>query len=425
MIINDNFNLNYLHLPLMKGIYWISFFIVCLVAVCGCSQNSFQSTNVNTYESPTLGFRIIYPQEFVISSEPDYITITSPNDRNPLLVFVSTFESKDNLNTMTQEFKRLERQASDNFNLIDENVRQINGEQATVHMYTKTPSTPREKETYSENSVLQTTVIITIHENRGYRLVFTAAHTDADKWAIVQSMINSFEFRTMPRARNYYNSDLSIDEYEATFTMDGTLIEKYSYNIPKPFIYRMLYRNWGAPVSVENLDQPNIEYISIEKPSASIGYIKDYKGNVVLEDSDIDSVKEFININAKNNEIGVYKPDFFSQGIHSIEYKYKLHPPVEYDENLAHINIRLKGSEMQYKKVKISLQSKYVVAVFAYPSSINIDRGESDIILSGNVKENEPLGFELLLTLNAMKELKGYPKYEKNIKEKTQAAYNS
>ena len=78
--------------------------------------------------------------------------------------------------------------------------------------------------------------------------------------------------------------DITVDEYRATFYPDGTLVEEFTYTIRKPS-YRMLFRYWDAPLSVEPQGQPYVELGDIEAADTGFWYYKDSFGVVYVDGS--------------------------------------------------------------------------------------------------------------------------------------------
>src|SRR5665647_1007603 len=68
-----------------------------------------------------------------------------------------------------------------------------------------------------------------------------------------------------------------VDNYTATFYLNGTLVEDFLYRVKAPNSYHMLFRGWDAPITtVAKLSQPYVSVVNIEVPSGSFSYIKDY-----------------------------------------------------------------------------------------------------------------------------------------------------
>ena len=147
--------------------------------------------------------------------------------------------------------------------------------------------------------------------------------------------------------------DLVIDEYEASFSENGSLVESYTYEVKNSGQYRMLFRYWEEELSLTNLDRPYIEFLNMTIPSGSIGYIKDNNGEVTLFGSSDPSIRWTIQSLAFNNEVGIFDPGYFQAGTYSVEYSYTLHPTIEYDDQYAHLNIRLLDEHIPFRTLVI------------------------------------------------------------------------
>ncbi|RLG08118.1 MAG: DUF2207 domain-containing protein, partial [Thaumarchaeota archaeon] len=145
--------------------------------------------------------------------------------------------------------------------------------------------------------------------------------------------------------------DVVVKEYNATLYLNGTLIEDYVYEIKEPGKYRMLYRIWDAPVSLSDLNQPYIEVLDVKAPEGSIGYVKDYEGRVWAP-SNIEDIRNL----AELNEVGCFNPNKFDSGIYEVEYVFRVHPPVECDEELCHVNLKLADEHLPYLSVSLTLE---------------------------------------------------------------------
>ena len=76
--------------------------------------------------------------------------------------------------------------------------------------------------------------------------------------------------------------NLVVDRYDAAISPDGTLTERYTYVVKAPGTYRMLFRTWEVPLAGAPLTQPSIELIGMHVPSGTIGYYRDYQGQVTI-----------------------------------------------------------------------------------------------------------------------------------------------
>ena len=82
-----------------------------------------------------------------------------------------------------------------------------------------------------------------------------------------------------------FEGSLVVDRYEAALHDDGTFTEQYTYNVKDSGIYRMLYRTWEAPLTLKGATYPNIEFVAMQAPAGTLGYVKDYRGAVTIPDA--------------------------------------------------------------------------------------------------------------------------------------------
>ncbi|HIH87896.1 TPA: DUF2207 domain-containing protein, partial [Candidatus Bathyarchaeota archaeon] len=104
-----------------------------------------------------------------------------------------------------------------------------------------------------------------------------------------------------------------VSSYEAHLYPDGGLVEGFTYTFTEGDTYRMLYRSWEVPVSLENLDTPFIQPVSISAPLGSVAYVKDRWGDVTIATAGSDTwfVKTMIDDLAEYNEAGCYYANRF------------------------------------------------------------------------------------------------------------------
>jgi uncharacterized membrane protein len=216
--------------------------------------------------------------------------------------------------------------------------------------------------------------------------------------------------------------DLVIDHYEASFQADGTLTEKYIYEVKSSGRYRMLFRYWEDDLSLSPLQSPYIEFEGMSKPPGVVGYIKDYRGDVTLEEGDNPEYVDFITRMAENNEVGIYNPSYFAAGTYTVTYRYGLHPPIEYDDEFAHLNIRLVDEHIPYRDLTITYPAAYVREIYPHPPGLSVDTSGEQYFVTGSLAGDEVLGMELLLSKEAIPELQGFPKFVSDVAEKTREA---
>ena len=212
----------------------------------------------------------------------------------------------------------------------------------------------------------------------------------------------------------FMDGDIVVEEYHATLYLNGTLVEEYLYNIRVSNKYRMLYRLWEAPVSLENLSYPYIEVLGMEFPEGSVGYVKDYLGNVWTS-----SYPEVINSLAEFNEVGCFNPSRFEAGKYRIKYVFRLHPPIEYDGHLCHLNLKFADEHLPYLKVVIEVENRdFIRGVYPHPPSLKVINGDF-LVLQGSSGRDELLEVELLLKPEILDFLEGFIENSENVEQAT------
>ncbi|RLF42774.1 MAG: hypothetical protein DRN29_11000, partial [Thermoplasmata archaeon] len=208
---------------------------------------------------------------------------------------------------------------------------------------------------------------------------------------------------------NYYKygGSLYVERYEAYFFPDGNLTEKYEYVVSGD--YRYLYRTWNAPLFYnEDFDEPFIKILKVEGPC--IPYVKDYYGNVHTSDYQYIIGKE-----AYMNEAGCFCPEGYEKGRYTIEFDYVLYPPVEYDDEFYHMNLKLADKHIPYRNVAIYIDnsSGNIAKIYAHPP-FSIKKYDDKYLVEGKSQRNGLIEVELLL--NSANHRFAY--YTPDIKEK-------
>lgn len=206
------------------------------------------------------------------------------------------------------------------------------------------------------------------------------------------------------------DSDVYIDEYRATIYPNGTLVEEYTYEVMVKE-YRMLFRVWTAPLSMDSLNQPYIEFLEIEAPPGAIGYYKDYTGQVSVNETHKDdwTLINTIDSLAYSNEVGIFKPDYFDPGRYTVKYTFDIHPPLEYDDEDGHLNLMLANEHIPYKSVTIVFEnSEYIDFLYTHPISYNVLKEDNRIVVTGSSGEDEIIEVEMLIDLDALMALDGF-----------------
>ena len=96
--------------------------------------------------------------------------------------------------------------------------------------------------------------------------------------------------------------DVYVDEYRADFYLNGTLEERFVYQIRESGKYRMLYRNFKDRLASEKLTQPSIELVEVRPPESTTSYIKDWSGKVEIISGDCARVSEVQSLASINED---------------------------------------------------------------------------------------------------------------------------
>ena len=213
--------------------------------------------------------------------------------------------------------------------------------------------------------------------------------------------------------------DVYVEDYRADLYLNGTLEESFLYKIRKSGQYRMLYRNWKVPVTQEYINRSHVELLAIDPPSGTIPYIKDWKNNVKILNEDAYAASDIQSL-AMQNEVGCYKQNRFSAGTYEINYIFKIRPPLEYDEQYCHLNLKLADEHIPYKVVTIAIHDPDGFVHQIFPHSPMEVKQEGDIwLLTGTSNKDELLEVEMLLSPEVMNVMEGFPSYVSDIEEKT------
>ena len=197
----------------------------------------------------------------------------------------------------------------------------------------------------------------------------------------------------------FFAGGLEVEHYDAVFYENGTLIERYTYDVSAPGEYRMLFRYWDAPLSFHAIDRPHIEFSGMTSPAGTIGYVRDYRGEVrtVAGTAGSDEVGTIQNL-ALDNEVGIFNPDYFAPGTYTVEYRYVLRPPVEYDREWAHLNLKLLDEHVPFRDIRVTLPfAGMIEEVYTHPPTLAVERTGEAVVITGNAPENDALNIEMIL----------------------------
>lgn len=233
----------------------------------------------------------------------------------------------------------------------------------------------------------------------------------------------------LPSGSVVAGKDVYVDSYSADLYFNGTLKEKFIYNINTAGKYRMLYRSWTTlPVSLQNLSRPYVEPIGIIPPAGTIPYIKDQSERVTIPSKNEASQTALSDISslAEPNEVGCYRPQRFDSGSYRIDYLFWIHPPMECDSENCHWNMAFADKHLPYRQATITIHDPDNLIVKLFPHMPFDAKKEGDSwIMTGSSPENGLLEVEMLLRPEAKEVIDGFPRQVQNVREKTLEAQQS
>ena len=202
-----------------------------------------------------------------------------------------------------------------------------------------------------------------------------------------------------------------VERYHATLYPDGRLEEEFTYRLNEGGL-RMLFRLWRAPLSLEPLDMPYVMVLQVGGPPGAVGYVRDYSSEPFILSSSGGSPFDYWDLlmMAEANEAGVLDPGRFDPGAYQVDFLFDVHPPLEFDEEVGHLNLMLGDEHLEYREVEIVLaDADYVQEVYPHPPSLRVERRGGDIVLTGRSGKDMLLEVEMLVDLDALGGFDGFP----------------
>src|SRR5665647_3899651 len=206
-----------------------------------------------------------------------------------------------------------------------------------------------------------------------------------------------------------FAGSLTVSSYEAALHDNGTLSEQYTYNVASSGQYRMLFRAWEVPLSL-NSTQPYIRVVSMTPAPGTIGYVKDDAGTVTVY-GPLATVSSRYQIAAlaENNEVGIYNSSYFNAGEYTSQFTYVIYPPLERDATTTHLNLKLAGeTHIAYSSVKITIPATGIDQVYVYPPSLHTEKVGDSYVITGSLAANEILAVEMLGTSEGFSRFPGF-----------------
>ena len=215
--------------------------------------------------------------------------------------------------------------------------------------------------------------------------------------------------------------NLDVEYYDAVFYENGTLVERYTYDVRSAGEYRMLFRYWDAPLTFGAIDRPHIEFLGMTAPPGTIGYVKDSEGEVrtaagTATSTDLAAIRSL----AFDNEVGLYNPGYFAPGTYTVEYRYRVRPPIEYDDRWAHLNLKLVDKHVPYRSLRITLPfAGDIEEVYTHPPTLEVERTADAVVITGNAPQDDALNVELILDPSFTEKVGGFGEFVPNVQQQT------
>jgi uncharacterized membrane protein len=219
-----------------------------------------------------------------------------------------------------------------------------------------------------------------------------------------------------------YGEDVYVYEYRADFYPNGTLEELFVYQISTSGKYRMLYRSFKDPLARGELNKPYFELLELRPPLGTTTYIRDYSGRVEVLSGDPSMVYDIQSL-ALINEVGCYRPERFSRGRYEIGYRFKVHPPLECDNQYCHLNLKLADEHLPYRSATIAIHDENgsLRRIFPHPPMDVVQTGDVWLI-RGPIPKDELVEVEILFAPEVAETLDGFSRNVAEVGNKTFAA---
>jgi uncharacterized membrane protein len=218
-----------------------------------------------------------------------------------------------------------------------------------------------------------------------------------------------------------FSGNLDVEYYDAVFYENGTLVERYTYDVRSAGEYRMLFRYWDASLTFDAVDRPHIEFLGMTAPPGTIGYVKDYWGEVrtaagTATSTDLAAIRSL----AFDNEVGLYNPGYFAPGTYTVEYRYRVRPPIEYDDRWAHLNLKLVDEHVPYRSLRITLPfAGDIEEVYTHPPTLEVERTADAVVITGNAPQDDALNVELILDPSFTGKVGGFGEFVPDVQQQT------
>lgn len=217
----------------------------------------------------------------------------------------------------------------------------------------------------------------------------------------------------------YADEGIAIKRYSADVYLNGSIQERFLYDIHDPHHYMMLYRSWRTPLSTERLKEPYVEPIKIIAPKDTVPYVKDYKGEVRIlsPNGTFYSNKVYglwpmckaIKYACSPNEAGYYYIKSNSKSPIKAGYRFKIHPAIKSDGKNSLLSLSLANRHLPYSNLMITIHDPgdKISRIFTRPK-MAVSKNDQGLVISGQSSRDVPLEVNMLLSPDAAVSTNGF-----------------
>ncbi|UCH56814.1 MAG: DUF2207 domain-containing protein, partial [Candidatus Bathyarchaeota archaeon] len=127
-----------------------------------------------------------------------------------------------------------------------------------------------------------------------------------------------------------------------------------------------------------------------------------------------------IRARALQNEAGSYKHEMYDPGTYTVRYMFDIHPPLEYDDEAGHLNLKLASEHITYKQVTLVFEDAgYIERLYPHPPSLSVEEEGGSIIVRGSSGKDELIEVEMLIDTDALGALDGFPRRVEGVRAQT------
>ncbi len=102
-----------------------------------------------------------------------------------------------------------------------------------------------------------------------------------------------------------------------------------------------------------------------------------------------------------------------------MEYRYRVRPPVEYDNQWAHLNLKLVDEHVPYRDLRITLPfAGDIEEVYTHPPTLNVERTADAVVITGSASQDDALNVEMVLNPAFTKKVGGFGTFVPDVRQK-------